>query len=334
MFGGSVRAFARSFSTKAKLASEALKVSNSQAKTSFGKSVLKASMGLLGAGAVIGAPTLLFSEFELPEKFPMRDEIENLRMRAQPLKNRFMEMFDFFVEPASDDLLPDFAGNFPMRTLVIALEDNLLHEEWTHEHGIIWLKRPGVEQFLQKMCQYYELVLFSNKGFGAVEGCVGKLDPYGFFQHRLFRDSTLYKKGRHIKDLSRLNRELNKVIMLEVNPADCMQNENVLTLSKYEGDRMDNELFEIEAFLESLVMENVDDVREALKQYAPPRGKTFGEHFAEMQKVKRVQQVQSKSHGLVGALQKVAGAVASTTEVQAPASTPKSKRNRRRSVRD
>lgn len=35
---------------------------------------------------------------------------------------------------------------------------------------------------------------------------------------RLYRDSTLYKDGKHVRDLSKLNRELSKVMLVTSDP--------------------------------------------------------------------------------------------------------------------
>lgn len=40
---------------------------------------------------------------------------------------------------------------------------------------------------------------------------VERLDPRRFFRHRLYRDATTYTGGKHIKDLTALNRNLEKV---------------------------------------------------------------------------------------------------------------------------
>lgn len=43
------------------------------------------------------------------------------------------------------------------------------------KHGWRHAKRPGVDEFLETLCQYYEIVIFSQN-YGAEE-IVAKLDP-------------------------------------------------------------------------------------------------------------------------------------------------------------
>ena len=46
---------------------------------------------------------------------------------------------------------------------------------------------------------------------------------------RLYRDSTLYKDGKHVRDLSKLNRDLGKVLLVACEPdAYHLQPENAI----------------------------------------------------------------------------------------------------------
>ena len=43
-----------------------------------------------------------------------------------------------------------------MKTLVLDLDDVLVHSDWSRERGWRTFKRPGAEDFLRTMSQYYE----------------------------------------------------------------------------------------------------------------------------------------------------------------------------------
>jgi acid phosphatase class B len=45
-----------------------------------------------------------------------------------------------------------------VRTLELDLDDTLIHSDWTRGRGWKTFKRPGAEDFIRTMAQYYELV--------------------------------------------------------------------------------------------------------------------------------------------------------------------------------
>lgn len=49
-----------------------------------------------------------------------------------------------------------------VRTLVLDLDDLLVHSEWTRARGWRTFKRPGAEDFLRQMSQCYELVVYTD----------------------------------------------------------------------------------------------------------------------------------------------------------------------------
>jgi import inner membrane translocase subunit TIM50 len=60
--------------------------------------------------------------------------------------------------------------------------------------------------------------------------------------------------GKYVKDISQLNRDPKKVIMVDVNPeAYSLQPENGLHLKPWKGEAGDRELTRLETFLEGIV---------------------------------------------------------------------------------
>ena len=116
------------------------------------------------------------------------------------VKARWNGSLDYYTEPAFPKLLPDTdpAWERPY-TLVISLEDMLVHSEWTREHGWRTAKRPGVDYFLRYLSQYYELVIFTSVPSMVGHPVIQKLDPYRIVMWPLFREATRYQKGEYIK---------------------------------------------------------------------------------------------------------------------------------------
>ena len=115
-------------------------------------------------------------------------------------KARLAQTLDYYNEPAFPKLLPnvDPAWERPY-TLVLSLEDLLIHSEWTREHGWRMAKRPGVDYFLRYLSQYYELVIFTSVPSMYADPVIRKLDPYRIVMWPLFREATRYKNGQYIK---------------------------------------------------------------------------------------------------------------------------------------
>jgi hypothetical protein len=65
-----------------------------------------------------------------------------------------------------------------------------------------------------------------------VDPIMERLDPQHIIQYRLYRGETYYKDGKHLRDLSKLNRDLSKVVMITTDPAVVsLQSENGVIVS-------------------------------------------------------------------------------------------------------
>lgn len=113
---------------------------------------------------------------------------------------RLRDMLDYYNEPTFPKLLPKVDPMFEQPyTLVLSLEDLLVHSEWTREHGWRSAKRPGVDYFLRYLSQYYELVIFTSVASLNADPIIRKLDPYRIVTWPLFREATRFKDGKYIK---------------------------------------------------------------------------------------------------------------------------------------
>lgn len=86
-------------------------------------------------------------------------------------------------------------------------------------HQVYVLKRPHVDEFLRKMGELYECVLFTASLAKYADPVADLLDQWGVFKSRLFRESCVFHRGNYVKDLSRLGRELQKVVIIDNSPA-------------------------------------------------------------------------------------------------------------------
>lgn len=122
------------------------------------------------------------------------------RLFYNRVKARLADTLGYYTEPAFPKLLPDVDPAFERPfTLVLSLDDLLVHSEWSREHGWRIAKRPGVDYFLRYLQQYYELVIFTTVPVISAEQIVRKLDPYRIVMWPLFREATKYVDGKHVK---------------------------------------------------------------------------------------------------------------------------------------
>jgi import inner membrane translocase subunit TIM50 len=202
------------------------------------------------------------------------------------LWSRMSETVTYYHEPAFEKLLPELDPMYARPyTLVISLEDLLVHSEWTRDKGWRFVKRPGMDYFIRYLSQYYEIVLFSSTPMAIAEPIVRKLDPYRFIMWPLFREGTKWKDGEMVKDLSYLNRNLSKVIMVECDEKFVRnQPENAIVLPKWKGDPKDQELVALIPFLEYIHTVQSPDVRKVLKSFD---GKHIPTEFAKREAIAR-----------------------------------------------
>lgn len=132
------------------------------------------------------------------------------------VKSRSKSSVGYYTEPPTLTLLPPRdPKQAPPLTLVLSLEDLLVHSGWTREHGWRTAKRPGLDYFLRYLSQYYEIVLFSTVPHHIGDPIVKKLDPVHLMQFTLFREATKFENGKHVKDLSYLNRPLETTVVID-----------------------------------------------------------------------------------------------------------------------
>lgn len=132
-------------------------------------------------------------------------------------KARLSGSLGYYTEPVFPKLLPEVEPA-PPYTLVLSLEDLLIHSEWSREHGWRFAKRPGVDYFLRYLCQYYELVIFTSLPSQAADPVIRKLDPFRIVMWPLFREATRYEKGEYVKVSTTTGESMLMLIFVRISP--------------------------------------------------------------------------------------------------------------------
>lgn len=131
-------------------------------------------------------------------------------------------------------------------------------------HQVYVLKRPFVDEFLKKMGELFECVLFTASLAKYADPVADLLDKWGVFRARLFRESCVFHRGNYVKDLSRLGRDLTKVVIVDNSPASYIFHpDNAVPCQSWFDDMQDTELSDLIPFFEGLAQ--VDDVYSVLR---------------------------------------------------------------------
>lgn len=205
---------------------------------------------------------------------PITDEYSHLPAYKQYVYRTLREL-DYYKklikEPSREKLLPDVLKPpyyQPPYTLVLEMTDVLVHPDWTYQTGWRFKKRPGIERFLETLSGMYEIVIFTAEQGMTVFPIIEALDPNNIISYKLVRDATHFVDGHHVKDLSKLNRDLNKVIVIDWNMKSVkFHRDNLLLVQRWDGNDSDNSLVDLISFLKTIASSEVEDVREVLRYY-------------------------------------------------------------------
>ncbi|KAE8585896.1 hypothetical protein XENTR_v10021497 [Xenopus tropicalis] len=239
------------------------------------KRFLLRAAGLLG---VAGSGSLVYifgsnSVDEQGNKIP--DEFDSDPPVVQQIRRTYKYFIDYrqmIIEPTSPKLLPDPLKEpyyQPPYTLVLELTDVLLHPEWSLSTGWRFKKRAGIDNLFQQLAPLYEIVIFTSETGLTAFPLIDNVDPHGFVSYRLFRDATRYTDGHHVKDISCLNRDPSHVVIVDCKrEAFKLQPYNGLAIKKWDGSSEDRALYDLTAFLKTIAVSGVSDVRSVLENYA------------------------------------------------------------------
>ena len=127
-------------------------------------------------------------------------------------------------------------------TLVLDLDETLVH--FFEDNNEAYVKvRMGAECFISILSQFCEIVIFTASTKFYADTVIDGLDCKDLINHKLYREHTYDYNGINVKDLSKLGRDLNKVIIIDNIEENYMfQPNNGLNIIDFEGDENDNEL--------------------------------------------------------------------------------------------
>ncbi|KAH6687805.1 phosphatase PSR1 [Plectosphaerella plurivora] len=174
-------------------------------------------------------------------------------------------------------LLPPIAPEFKgKKCLVLDLDETLVHSSFKilHQadftipveiegnyHNVYVIKRPGVDQFMKRVGELYEVVVFTASVSKYGDPLLDQLDIHKVVHHRLFRESCYNHQGNYVKDLSQVGRDLKDTIIIDNSPTSYIFHpQHAVPISSWFSDAHDNELLDLIPVLEDLAGSDVQDV--------------------------------------------------------------------------
>lgn len=170
------------------------------------------------------------------------------------------------------------------KTLVLDLDETLIHSSDKPAPGTSFTvninvqgkkqrlyvsKRPGVDNFLQRVSKFYEIVVFTASVKEYADPIINVLDAKKRGKWRLYRESCTFQpdpRGAHlyIKDLSLLGRPLKDVLIIDNNcKSFSWHPDNALEVGTWTDDPNDQELVDLTPILEDL--SKVESIPKALR---------------------------------------------------------------------
>ncbi|KAL8797363.1 MAG: hypothetical protein Q9195_000518 [Heterodermia aff. obscurata] len=145
------------------------------------------------------------------------------------------------------------------------------------QHPILYYvhKRPHCDDFLRKVCKWYNLVVFTASVQEYADPVIDWLEQERkYFSGRYYRQHCTFRNGAYIKDLSSVEPDLSKVMILDNSPLSYVFHEdNAIPIEGWINDPTDNDLLHLIPLLEAL--QYVTDVRALL---ALRRGEAEASH--------------------------------------------------------
>ncbi|OGE51680.1 hypothetical protein PENARI_c012G11322 [Penicillium arizonense] len=177
------------------------------------------------------------------------------------------------IRPLLPAPLPHLSGR---KCLVLDLDETLVHSSFKvleradftipveiegQYHNIYVIKRPGVDQFMKRVGELYEVVVFTASVSKYGDPLLDQLDIHNVVHHRLFRESCYNHQGNYVKDLSQVGRDLKETIIIDNSPTSYIFHpEHAIPISSWFSDAHDNELLDLIPVLEDLAGTQVQDV--------------------------------------------------------------------------
>ena len=151
-------------------------------------------------------------------------------------------------------------------SLILDLDETLVH--YIEEENRAYVQvRPYADYFLNEMAKYFELIIFTAAAEDYADIVLNELDKNKVINYKLYRKHTEQINGVFIKDLSKLGRDLSKILIVDNNKDNfSLQQENGLHICSFVGDQNDDELYHLSQDLMKIIESQKKDIRPVIQE--------------------------------------------------------------------
>jgi CTD small phosphatase-like protein 2 len=154
-------------------------------------------------------------------------------------------------------------------TLVLDLDETLINYRIDELGRAVLRPRPHLYRFLKELNRVYELIIFTAGTQEYADPILDEIEKkHKFFEKRLYRQHCIIIDNIYVKDLSKLGRDLSKIIIVDNMKQNFkLQKENGIFIKNFFGDRNDSTLNELLPILLEIAKNKDNDVREELAKF-------------------------------------------------------------------
>ena len=169
--------------------------------------------------------------------------------------------------------IPPFLGTQSTKkyTLILDLEDTLINAKTSNDGKALIRPRPGLLSFLTGVKPFYEIVSFSTLSKDYSNIIIREIEgDTKLFDYNLYREHCSLVGRRFVKDITRIGRDIKKIIMVDDLPDNLKDHiDNGILILPYDGDNSkdDRVLYELKKLLILFFRLGYEDIRSAIKYY-------------------------------------------------------------------
>ena len=157
-------------------------------------------------------------------------------------------------------------------SIVFDLDETLINIEFKDiaNNKCILHLRPGLFSFLSDIKPYCELMTFTSASKEYAQPIINEIESKTkYFDYNFFREHSIIYGNDFVKDISRIGRDMKKIIIIDNMEENYRLNiKNGIKIKAFYGDQNDNILFELKKILLMIFKQGYEDLTSALEHFS------------------------------------------------------------------